>query len=325
MRINLKMMKFRILILLLMLSITIEAQQATHYSQFMMNEYGLNPAVAGSGKGLYVMVGRRTQWRGFAYAPETNFVNVTKAFGKKGYKYYWHGIGASVEQDKFGIFSNKAAYGSYAIHLKLSAKYYLSFGVAAGVKSIALTNSIFNEKDPALAQSGAKVLLPDVIPGLYLYSKKLSVGIALQNVYKNSLKQGHNQIGTESRLRPTAVFTISKKFKSAGYDFVFVPGMYVQSNFSGVPSAQFNFMTYYRQRVGVGVTYRMHDAVSAMIQIRVLKNVVVGFAYDYTVSKMRSANANSVEFMMGLSPVMSAEGYDSPGGTADCPKFDFDF
>jgi hypothetical protein len=29
--------------------------------------------------------------------------------------------------------------------------------------------------------------------------------------------------------------------------------------------------------------------------------------------------------MMGLSPVMSSEGYDKPNGAADCPKFDFDF
>lgn len=322
---NIKMMKIRNVIALLLLSFSMNAQQTSQYSQFMMNEYGLNPAVAGSGKGLYVMLGRRTQWRGFAFAPETNFVNVTKAFGKKGYKHYWHGLGASVEQDKFGIFSNKAAYGSYSIHLKLSPKYYLGFGVAAGCKSVAVTNTIFNDKDPALDQNGAKVLLPDVIPGLYLYSKKLSVGIAVQNVYKNSLKQGDHQIGTRGRLRPTAIFTISKKFKSAGYDFVFVPGMYLQSNMVGIPSTQFNFMTYYRQRIGVGVTYRMHDAVSGMIQIRVLRNVVVGFAYDYTISKMRSANANSTEYMMGLSPVMSAEGYEAPGGAADCPKFDFDF
>jgi hypothetical protein len=84
-------------------------------------------------------------------------------------------------------------------------------------------------------------------------------------------------------------------------------------------------MTYFRQRVGVGITYRMHDAISGMIQIRVLKNVVIGFAYDYTISSFRSANANSTEFMMGMTPVMSSDAYDKPNGAADCPKFDFDF
>ena len=319
------MMKNKILILFLFLSVAVSAQQSSQYSQFMMNEYVMNPATAGSGKGLYIMVGRRTQWRGFALAPETNFASVTKVFGKKGYKYYWHGLGAYVEQDKFGMFANKAAYASYAIHLKLSSKYFLSFGLAGGVKSVAVSNTVFNANDPALSEAKPKVLLPDFIPGLYLYSKKMSVGISVRNLYKNTLTQGSKRIGTGGRLLPTAVFTASKKFKSPGYDFVFVPGVNIQSNFIGIPSSQFNFMAYYRQRIGVGLTYRMHDAVSAMIQIRVLKNVVVGFAYDYTISKFSSANANSTEFMMGMSPVMSSEGYETPGGAADCPKFDFDF
>lgn len=271
------------------------------------------------------MVGRRNQWKGFAYAPETNFAGITKAFGKKGYKYYWHGVGAYVEQDKFGVFANKSLYGSYAIHFKLSPNYFFSFGIAGGVRSISVTNTIFNADDPALDQNGPKVILPDFLPGIYLYSKKLSVGISVRNLYKNTLSQGSKEIGTKGRLLPTAIFTASKKIRSAGYDFIFVPGVNIQSNFVGIPSAQFNFMTYFRQRVGFGISYRMHDAVSAIVQIRILKNVVVGFAYDYTISKFRSANANSTEFMIGLTPIMSSEGYNAPGDAADCPKFDFDF
>ncbi|MGZ6539822.1 MAG: PorP/SprF family type IX secretion system membrane protein, partial [Bacteroidia bacterium] len=224
----------------------------------------------------------------------------------------------------FGIFSDKALYGSYAIHLKLSAKYYLSFGIAAGVRSVALNNSIFDGNDPALMSRTEKVVIPDVIPGLYLYSKKLSMGVSVKNLYKNTLKQGNKEIGTNSRLTPTLFYSVNYKFRSAGYDFVFVPAINVQSNFLGIPSAQFNFMAYYHSRVGIGLSYRSQDAVSAIIQIRVLKNVLVGFAYDYTVSRFRAANANSDELMMGFSPVMSSEGYDRPGGAASCPKFEFD-
>jgi type IX secretion system PorP/SprF family membrane protein len=301
-----------------------QAQQAVQYSQFMLNDYVQNPAVAGSNKGLLIMVGRRTQWRGFAYAPESNFASITKDYGKKGYRRYWHGVGAYVEQDKFGIFSTKSAYASYAIHLKLSAKYYLSFGIAGGIKSVALS-PVFDANDPALLARSQKVLLPDFTPGLYLYSKKISIGISLKNIYKNALKQGSKEIGTNGRLAPTLFFSLNRKYRSSGYDFVFVPGINVQSNFLGIPSAQANFMAYYRQRVGLGVSYRAHDAVSAIIQIRILKNVLVGFAYDYTVSKFRAANANSMEFMMGFSPVMASEEYRQPNGAADCPKFEFDF
>jgi len=299
-----------------------KAQQNVQYSQFMLNDYGLNPAVAGTTKEIMFMVGRRVQWQGIALAPETNFGSVTKSFGKKGYKRFWHGVGAYIEQDKYGVFTNKTASASYAIHLKLSAKYYLSFGIAAGIKSIAITNSIYNENDPALMVRAPKVLLPDIIPGVYLYSKRLFAGVAVRNVYKNTLKQGGKEVGTKSRLYPNAYITVGRKIVSANYDFIFVPAVHVQTSFLTIPLANFNFMTYYRKRVGLGVTYRMHDAVSAMLQIRIFSNVVVGFAYDYTISKFRNAHANSTEMMFGFSPIMSTENYDRSTGAVDCPKFE---
>lgn len=314
-------MKKNIFILFLFVQ-SLHAQQNAQYSQFMLNDYGLNPAVAGSSKGLMFMVGRRVQWAGFGLAPETNFASVTKAFGKKGYKRYWHGLGAYFEQDKFGIFSNKSFSASYAIHLKLSAKYYLSFGVAGGIKSVATTNGIYDANDPALNSRAAKVIIPDITPGIYLYSKKVIAGIAVRNLYKNTLTQGSKQIGTGSKLAPNAYITVGRKYVSSGYDFIFVPAIHIQTTFVNIPVVNFNFMTYYRKRVGVGLTYRMHDALSAIVQVRIFSNVVIGFAYDYTISKFRAAGANSTEFMFGFSPVMSTENYDRPIGAANCPTFE---
>jgi type IX secretion system PorP/SprF family membrane protein len=299
------------------------AQQNVSYTQFMLNDYGLNPAVAGTGKGWMFMVGRRVQWRDFDQAPETNFATVSKDFGKKGYRRYWHGVGASIEQDKFGMFTNKTASVSYAIHLKLSAKYHLSFGLAAGVKQAALSNSVFDANDPAIVNSSkAVIVFPDLVPGIYLYSKKLVVGVAVRNLYKNKLKQGSHEIGTPSILVPQSYITIGRKFVSNGYDFAIVPSLLIQSSFISLPLVNFNCMAYYHKRVGVGVTYRIHDAVCAMLQVRVFSNLVIGFSYDYTISKFSSAKANSNEFMMGFTPVMSRENYDRPTGAANCPKFE---
>jgi type IX secretion system PorP/SprF family membrane protein len=297
------------------------AQQNVQYTQFMLNDYGLNPGVAGNSRGLMFMVGRRVQWVGFEQAPETNFASVTYAFGKKGFKRYWHGVGAYIEQDKSGIFSNKAAAGSYAIHLKVSSKYYLGFGISAGMKSFAASNSIYNSEDPALMNRENRVLIPEITPGVFLYSKKLFAGISVRNLYGNRLQQGNKRIGLNSRLLPVTYFSIGRKFVSPGYDFIFVPALQVQTSIA-LPVANLNCMVYYRKRVGLGVTYRMHDAVCAMIQFRIFSNIVVGFAYDYTISRFKAAKANSTEIMAGFSPVMSNENYDKPEGAADCPRFE---
>ncbi len=299
------------------------AQQSATYTQYMLNDYGLNPAVAGNYKGWNFMLGRRVQWRGFDNAPESNFVNVSKDYGKKGYARFWHGVGVAAEQDKFGMFTNKAASLSYAIHLKLSAKYQISFGVGVGVKQQALSNSVFDVNDPAVANSAKAVLIfPDIVPGIYLNSKKLFAGVSVRNVYKNKVKQGSHEIGTPSKLVPQSYIVVGRKFVSNGYDFIIVPSILLQSSFVSIPLANFNCMAYYHKRIGVGITYRMHDAVCAMLQVRVFSNVVLGFSYDYTISKFSSANSNSQEFIMGFTPVMSPENYDRPTGAADCPKFE---
>ena len=59
-----------------------------------------------------------------------------------------------------------------------------------------------------------------------------------------------------------------------------------------------------------------------ILQVRIFKNFVVGFAYDYTISRFHVANANSDEIMMGFTPMMSVEDIQKLS-TSDCPKFEF--
>ncbi len=302
--------------------VALNAQQEEQFTQFTLNNYGLNPAVAGSSNGFTLLAGSRNQWRGFEGGPQTQFANFTHAFGKKGYKHYWHGIGGYVQQDRFGVFTTKQAYLSYAIHLKVSSKFRLGFGVAAGVKSVAFSNIVFDLNDPVFAEGARKVLVPDIIPGIYLYSKKFSFSVSMHNVYKNTLSFDNKILGSGTQLLPTAYITLTRKIISGDYNFVSIPAINLQSNFRGtIPSVNFNFITYYKKRVGVGVNYRMHDAVSGIIQVRVYKNVLIGFAYDLTISNFRAGKANSDEIMVGISPLMSTEDLEKQS-THDCPKFE---
>lgn len=316
---------FFYILFIFVLSANCSAQQSVQYSQFMMNKYGLNPAVAGYTKDWNIVLGRRTQWRGFAYAPETNFISVTKDLGMKGYKRYWHGVGLYMETDKAGAFINKSIYGTYAIHLKVTNNYFLSFGLNTGIKQVVIHSILYDANDPALSlKQDQKILLyPDFVPGLYFYSKKLSIDISVRNLYKNTLKQGSKEIGTPTKLIPSAYITLSRKFHSADYDFSYIPAIHIQSSFTNLPLVHFNCMAYYRKRVGFGLTYRMHDAISAIVQVRLFDNLVVGFAYDYTISRFRASESNSTEIMMGFSPVMSPEDNQSRNSVAECPKFEF--
>jgi type IX secretion system PorP/SprF family membrane protein len=311
------------ILFLIVTALSLRAQMNTHYTQFLFNEYQSNPAVAGNLTGLNFLVGRRSQWIGFEHAPETNFVSFCKDLGKKSYRYYWHGIGAYVESDKFGAFNNQLVTASYALHFKLTQTYYLSVGLAGGIKNIALSNLVFNSADPVFTERSPNVWLPVIIPGIYLNSKKITIGIGIKDIYKNTLQQGHTMIGNGSAVPPTAYITLSRKYRSIDYGYVFIPAIQIQSSFAGIPSVNLNFIALYNGRIGMGVSYRSQDAVSAILQVRVMKNIIIGLAYDYSVSLFRRANPSSLEAMMGFSPIASGEEEYNTIKASKCPTFDF--
>ncbi len=300
------------------------AQQAVQYTQFLLNEYGSNPAVAGSKAGLNFLVGRRNQWLGFDNSPKTTFASFCKDFGRKGYHFISHGIGAYIESDKFGVFNNQSITASYSIHLKIIHNYHLSFGIAAGAKNVSLSSLVFNPNDPALVQRQPDVWLPVVIPGVYFYTKRTTIGIGVKDLYKSNLKQKNSQIGTEGKLAPAGYITISRKYRSTEYDYVFIPAVQIQTSFMGIPSVNLNCIALYRGRFALGVSFRSEDAVSVMLQVRVVKNVIIGIAYDYTVSRFARANASSLEGMFGFSPIDGgAEEQFDIKKAAKCPAFEF--
>src|SRR5215204_6405342 len=134
-------MKKLLLILSLQFTIAGMAQQKPHYTQYVLNNYVLNPALTGIENYTDVKMSARDQWVGLNGAPKTFYLTVHTAIGKKDYKTsatsfnipgenprgnaYWenytasephHGIGMTIVSDKTGLYSHFTANISYAYH-----------------------------------------------------------------------------------------------------------------------------------------------------------------------------------------------------------------
>jgi len=106
------------------------SQVRSHYTQYILNQYVINPAISGIENYVDVKVSARDQWSGLAGMPRTAYLTIHAPLGKKDYrtsatsytipgqnprgKYYWetytaaephHGIGLSVINDKTGSFN----------------------------------------------------------------------------------------------------------------------------------------------------------------------------------------------------------------------------
>lgn len=307
-------------------NLSLGAQQTAQFTQFTFNRYGYNPAAAGTNinAGLEAITGIRKQWVGFGNAPATNFVSATYTFKPQRSYRRWHNAGVYVINDKAGIFQNVGIYGSYTLHLPLTNKWNMSFGVMAGLRRFTLVRSAIAPADPVHAASSDAVLAyPDLIPGIRLYTKKFFFDASVQQITKSRQAQGSKRIGMSSALPPHTYLSIGRKFV-ADHNFIVVPAVNVHGTFTALPSVEANCIAYYRSRIGLGASLRNTDFICGILQVRFFKNVTAGFAYDVSINKFTSAYSNTLELMLGITPMMtSLEDSKGKRHVAQCPDFDF--
>ena len=170
-------MKKNLLYIFIIFCLKVFCQQTPQFTQFTFNKYGYNPAAAGTNinSDLEVVIGFRQQWVGFAHAPGTNFLSANYTIKpQRSYK-RWHNIGLLINKEKAGIFRNEGYYLSYTLHLPITNKYTMSFGIFAGVRNLAMDRGIISATDPVYTSTYPNYFFayPDFIPGIRIYSKKI--------------------------------------------------------------------------------------------------------------------------------------------------------
>ena len=313
--------------IVLFLSIKVFCQQTGQYSQFTFNKYGYNPAAAGTNinANIEAIIGTRQQWVGFKRAPSTNFFSVNYTIKpQRSYK-LWHNVGLYMSKEKVGIFRNEGYYLSYTLHLPITKKINMSFGVFGGVRNLALDRNAISNLDPVYDKTYTNYFFayPDFIPGIRIYSKKAFFDVSVQQLYKNRQEQGNKQIGNKSKLVPQIYVSFGKKYY-LNNNFIIVPAFNIHSSLTNIPSVELNLMAYYYKRVGVGVSIRNKDFISGIFQVRISKNLTAGFSYDYSINKLNAVAPRTIEFMLGLTPLISLLGNEKEKhNIARCPSFDF--
>ncbi|WP_316815392.1 type IX secretion system membrane protein PorP/SprF [Pedobacter nyackensis] len=313
----------------LVLSICCFAQQRPQYTQYIFNNYLLNPAISGIENYADVKVGYRKQWAGIDNAPQTSFVT---AHWNLGADYLWknalslpdkgddpmsrnymqnytsspahHGMGVTAVYDEVGPLSRLDANLTYAYHLQLSNAFNLSVGVAAGVSRVALDiNALTFEDqtrtDPSISNGIASQLKPDLGFGVWLYSGRLFAGASVQQVLQQKLSFTNDRNYKAGKEVPHF-------FVTAGYR------LYIDDVISATPSIMLkqvspapasidvNLKMSFKDRFWVGGSYRKDDSFSALAGINVSKLLNLTYAYDFTTSGLNQVSNGSHEIVLGI-------------------------
>jgi len=313
------MKKASILVLLWVLLIQAVAQQTPQFSQYMFNQFGINPAVVGSKDCFETHLGYRLQWLGFEGAPASVYA---AGFGtlpkKKNPHNYKHGLGIIVEQDRLGSTTVSRAHGAYAIHMQVGRDMYVGYGAYAGIQlyQLNLTPVLqpFDAGDPALSSHDASMIVPEIGPGVWLYNDDFYAGVTIRQLLMNKIKN----LGLDSQLAHHVSITGGKRFKSKTYpDITYIPSALLKYAYSSVPSLDLNMLVDYKNVIALGASYRTTDAVVAMARFNIKGVFSVGYSFDYVTSKIRHAGLNSHEISLSIRTCPSTDNK----GEMFCPAY----
>jgi type IX secretion system PorP/SprF family membrane protein len=273
------------------------AQQLPQYTQYLMNDFVTNPAIAGSREYFDLRMNQRFQWVGVQDAPVTFITSVHGPLVNKNV-----GLGGYVFADITGPTRRNGVQGSYAYHLRLSDKVKLSMGLSAGVLQFAVDASkiiMKEDNDIALSNGRQSVIVPDAGAGLYLYSEDFFVSISAPQMLSGArLSFFDDYINTMSRLR-------NHYFAAAGYKMRFGENFVLQPAFQIKyidPLLQWDAMLrgIYQDNFWLGVNYRHEDAFGIMVGYSFLDNYNFAYSYDVPVNNFRNQSTGSHEVMLSF-------------------------
>ncbi len=300
------MKKFTITLFLIVLGLSAEAQQDAQFSQYMFNQFYLNPAVAGSDpRFAHFNLMYRRQWVGYSPtfddggAPNTAVFSYTMPLNNIN-----SGIGLFVENDMIGPGSINQFKLSYAYHIA-TKKGRLSLGLSGGFYNsvIDFGRFRFNDTgDPLLEGRGRESQwVPDFGLGVYYTSQKFFLGVSNSHLLQPVLNYG-TEIAT-NRLEGNYTLLGGMNFDISP-SLTLSPSAIVKSNLRNVVSLEGSALLHYQDSYYFGLSFRdvgpTNDAI-AMIGANVLKDksLAIGYAFDLRLNSQAALAATSHEIRLG--------------------------
>jgi type IX secretion system PorP/SprF family membrane protein len=313
------MKKILLVIVLFQLSILADAQQLPQWSQYMLNQYGMNPAAIEPTNCVEVRAGQRIQWMGFEGAPQTAFFSGNGFLpSRSSLNRGKHGVGLYLERDEHGFFSRKSAYGSYSYHKIISRNMWLGLGFFAGFMQYGFNSPNLNlnvTPDDAVTTAASVLLYPDICPGIWLSSKKIYAGLSIKSVVGNKLTKVH---GLENRLTRHLYATAGYRMLSNDKKQAYEPSFCLRFSPMGPPSLDLSYRWQYKNILGLGAGYRVGEAINAMVKINLIRILWLGYSYDYPLNKIRLGSIQTHEVILGLK---LCKGKDREEAPDVCPAY----
>lgn len=311
----------------LAMSVACYAQAPPRSTQYIFNNYLINPAISGVESYMDLKMGYRQQWTGLEGAPVTKYVSFhapvggnyirgsVNSFGGQGenpmsrsYVNSYtsaeshHGVGFHALSDKAGRLRQTNVSATYAYHIGLSQELNLSLGVSAGFSSLNIdveNVKVIDTTDPLLSADNNNRIRPDLGAGLWLYGPRYFAGISARQLLGDRLKN-------ENAQQTTLLYQNAHFYGTIGYkfflmeDIALIPSSLISYSSNSPLTLDANLKMAFRDIVWIGGGFRNGDSYSLLAGFNVLSLVNLSYSYDVNVSKLQNMHSNTHEIVLGI-------------------------
>ncbi|MBI4647852.1 MAG: type IX secretion system membrane protein PorP/SprF [Bacteroidia bacterium] len=281
--------------ILLLLSEIGNSQQLPLYSQYLMNGFLLNPAIAGSVNYIPVQLTARSQWVGIEDAPQTFAISAHTGLsnGKMG-------AGGYIYTDMFGPITRTGLLGAYAYHLQFAGtESKLALGLSASAFQYQLDETDLNlldEDDQAISYGKETTFAPDATFGAYFYNPKYYIGFSAAQLFQFNVGINDNNKNRMIRhyfLMGGYIFKIGEKFDIE-------PSLLLKGTEKTPFQVDVNVKAYYMKSIWLGFSYRTSKDAICVLGLKITP-FYFGYAFDYTFSPIQNySKYGSHELMLGV-------------------------
>ncbi len=297
----------------------IKAQQSPLYSQYILNEFIVNPSLAGNDGTTTINMSGRKQWWGLGNSPETYSASVSTRIlksrspivskkkpgassirkGSRGRV----GLGGSILMDRNGAVNSTTFNFSYAYHISFYAS-DLSFGGSLLTTQFSIDEDLAEFRDPddpAAALLGVSTYTPDAAFGVDYSAEKYHVGLSIFNLFQSPVKFGAARLSSDQLDRERVYYLIGTyrdEFESNS-DFEYEGATIIRATEKFLGSAELTARFIYQGEYWAGLSYRTSKEIVALLGLK-LNRVYFGYSFDYGFSDLAKVTYGSHEVVLAL-------------------------
>ncbi len=274
---------------------TLLGQQLPQFTQYMFNDFVINPAIAGTQNHYQIRTNHRFQWVGLADPPMTNSI----AFYGPSEKWDM-GYGGYIYNDVTGPTSRTGLTGSYAYNIAVNNTMRLSMGISFSMIQYRVDGTQLNPKDvsdPSILNMVSTSYMPDAGLGAYLYADEFYVGLSISQILNNRVKVFDYKVD-DNRLKPQFNITGGYIYE-LNQDWDLEPMLIFKGTAPKEISFDITAKVTWQKMVWGAVSYRYTEAVAILIGYSYQDTFIFGYAYDIGITSLRNYNSGTHELMIG--------------------------